>query len=156
MDDQALAPSTFVNTSLSDPHPPLAEVNAREWIAIVFAWTLTPVDWIVTRCNVSEILAGNLSPSVQLGWHPIGAEGVPALLPLAEIGDSRIREGVRALLADSQSRFGAKKDWSDLQLAEVRALRLLNENRLLWVEYADAGKRAKALKEFQTFTWQWH
>jgi hypothetical protein len=101
---------------------------------VIYVWTLTPVDWIVTRYNVGQILAGNLAPSVQIGWHRIGPEGIPVLLPLVDCDNEFIREGVRALLAGEEIRLGVLRheDWKNRQWAEAVALRRLQAHNAAW------------------------
>ena len=65
----------------------------------VMIFAITPVDYLVHRYNVAEIMSGNLAPSVQISVHPIAAEGYLTLLPLVECDDEKIRDGIRGMLA---------------------------------------------------------
>ena len=81
-------------------------VRRHLWTVAMTAYVflLTPVDTIVTSYNVGRILAGDPAPSVQISDHPISAEGILLLEPLADAKNPKvpdeIREGVRAMLAE--------------------------------------------------------
>jgi hypothetical protein len=124
---------------------------------VTFAWALTPVDWIVTRYNVASILGGNPAASVQIGFHEIDAEGIPALLPLLDSTQADIREGVKALLARRQIELQreATSGWRSRQLAADLALRSMKPREADWAEYRDQALRKEQEKKFSDFTRSW-
>lgn len=128
----------------------------------VYLFALTPVDALVHRYNVQRIMAGDSAPSVQISVHPISAEGVPVLLPLAECPDEIVREGVLAMLADRQDeakrrvKIDAAKGWSAFQGAEYVLLDQLNKHQAMWTKYSDLDKRRDALARFHDYAWQWY
>ena len=65
----------------------------------IIAYAILPVDWLVNRYNVNQIIGGNPAPSVQIIAHKTSAEGMLPLFALVDNQDTAIREGVRALLA---------------------------------------------------------
>ena len=70
-------------------------------LAIAIAlYSLTPVDYLVHRYNVNQVLRGNLAPSVQICAHQITTEGFLMLTPLLDCDDAKIRDGIHALLAE--------------------------------------------------------
>ena len=134
--------------------------------AAIFLYALTPVDLLVMQYNVAIILAGDPAPSVQISVHPIDAEGLRELRPLMDCRDETIREGVKALLARSESEMAAEDQrtanvnsrWKDLtavQLAEDALLRELNSDRDRWKLYSDPAKRQEAWERFQKYAYQW-
>ena len=125
---------------------------------VILVWALTPVDWIVTRYNVASILGGNLAPSVQIGYHDIDAEGLPALLPLLNIPQADIRDGVKALLAVRQLELesAAKSDWRSRQLADEYALRRLKPFEGEWAAYRDQAAREAQQSKFHEFSHAWY
>jgi len=128
----------------------------------VYLFALTPVDALVHAYNVRRILAGDLAPSTQIGWHPVDAEGLLVLRPLVHCDDEIIREGVRALLAERASaaeaatRCGSTRDWTAFQLADRLLLEKLDAMREDWQPYAEASKRAAAWERFRTYVYQWY
>lgn len=130
--------------------------------AAVYLYALTPVDLLVHRYNVGQILAGDLAPAVQITEHPISEEGVSELPPLTACTDPIIREGIKAMLADrylktmNHARDGHLREWSAYQIAERRMLKQLAAQRQEWREYLDKRKREAALKRFRNYAYQWY
>lgn len=128
----------------------------------IYLFALTPVDALVHRYNVRRIMAGDSAPSVQISVHPISAEGIPVLLPLAECPDEIVREGVLAMLADrhdeARQRVQANraKGWTTYQGAEHAMLALLDQHQAKWAKYADLQKRREAFAAFHDYAWQWY
>jgi hypothetical protein len=121
-----------------------------------------PIDYVVTRYNVGQIMSGNLAPTVQIVAHEIGPEGCAQLLPLLESKNPIIGEGVRALLAKTQIDLemevmtNAEKGWSYFQMASEQALRVLERNAAEWEKYFDAEPRSDALAKFNAYGRQWY
>ncbi|NLS91242.1 MAG: DUF4173 domain-containing protein [Planctomycetaceae bacterium] len=128
----------------------------------VYLFALTPVDALVHRYNVRRIMSGDSAPSVQISVHPISAEGVPVLLPLAECPDEIVREGILAMLADRRdearrnARANEQKGWTTYQGAERVLLELLDEHQSKWSKYADVQQRRAALARFHDYAYQWY
>ena len=127
----------------------------------IYLFALTPVDALVHRYNVRRIMAGDSAPSVQISVHPISAEGIPALLPLADCPDEIVREGVLAMLADRHDearqcvRASQAKGWTAFQGAERAMLDQLDQHQAKWAKYGDLQKRRAALAAFHDYAWQW-
>ena len=128
----------------------------------IYLFALTPVDTLVHRYNVRRIMSGDSAPSVQISVHPISAEGVSVLLPLAECQDAVVREGVLAMLADrhSQARRQAQanepKGWTTYQGADAYLLSTLDKHQSKWSQYKDLEKRRQALEAFHQYAYQWY
>ncbi|MEZ6135427.1 MAG: DUF4153 domain-containing protein [Pirellulaceae bacterium] len=76
-------------------------LHRQLWVPVlaIIAYASLPVDWVVNRYNVNQVLAGNLAPSVQLVAHETKSSGILPLFDLVDAEDVQIRDGVRALLA---------------------------------------------------------
>ncbi len=137
-------------------------VRRHLWVVAlaVFLYALTPVDTIVHRYNVRRILAGDPAPSVQISYHPIGAEGVLQLLPLVDCEDAVIREGIRAMLAqrldeaEALARQSKQDGWTTYQMADRRVLEGLRAARASWSEYEDLQLRQAARKRFYDYAYR--
>jgi hypothetical protein len=128
----------------------------------VYIFAITPVDLLVHRYNVRQILRGDLAPSVQISVHPINAEGYLAIAPLIDCEDPLIREGVRAMLAQralSAQRTASERQqfgWTAHQWAEARLQARLNATRGQWQGYLDPAKRTAAIQRFDDYAYQWY
>jgi hypothetical protein len=129
----------------------------------IFLFSLTPVDTIVVAYNVGRILHGDPAPAVQISVQPIGAEGIPGLLPLTHCSNPRIRDGVRAILAERYERALVAEHgrqhggWTAVQLAEGYALGWLRQMQADFAtEYQDPAKRAKTKQAFDNYVYQWY
>jgi hypothetical protein len=114
---------------------------------------------LTTRYNVSQILAGNPAPSVLLSVHPIGAEGIPELLPLIESENDVIRQGAWALLKRGKNELMVSQadsvalGWKAHQLARTRALEILEERESEWDVFE--GSIDTAEQRFHNYARQW-
>lgn len=128
----------------------------------VYLFALLPVDTLVHRYNVRQILAGRPAPSVQISVHRNSAEGVLVLRPLVECEDPLIRDGVRALLAEralnaeAAARREAELGWTAFQIADRVLRQRLADCETNWEEYRDDAKRAEALARFHEYAYQWY
>ena len=129
----------------------------------IFLFSLTPVDTIVVAHNVRRILNGDPAPAVQISVQPIGAEGIPGLLPLIQCRNPRIRDGVRAILAERYERAlvarhrRQRRGWTAVQLAEDHALHRLRQKQADFAtEYQDPAKRTTAKQAFDNYVYQWY
>src|SRR5688572_10759528 len=86
-------------------------VQHQLWTVAIatYLFALTPVDLLVHKFNVRQILAGDLAPSVQMTEHPVNTEGLLVLESLIDCEDPIIRNGVRAMLAER----GIKHEYSN-------------------------------------------
>ena len=128
----------------------------------VYLFALTPLDSTVVSYNVRRILAGDLAPSVQCSVHPISSEGVVLLLPLMQLSNDVIREGIAAMLYEREQLIEDRaarqqeEGWTSYQMSDAWVLRDLQANRKAWASYRDPPKRAAALKAFHEFVYQWY
>jgi hypothetical protein len=125
----------------------------------IFLFCLTPIDAITSSYNVRRILSGDPAPSVQLIVHPIDAEGITWLLPLTTCENDRIREGVKALLADHDRRLQerlSRFDWSQFQGAEQEAGYQFARERGRWAEYTAPALCEEQLRKFHAYAYQWY
>ena len=76
-------------------------LHRQLWVPVmaVVIYAVLPVDWLVQRANVRQVLQGNLASSVQIVAHRTSAEGMLPLLRLIDCENPAIREGVRAMMA---------------------------------------------------------
>lgn len=127
----------------------------------VYLYAVLPVDAWVMRHNVQRVLAGDLSPVVQISVHQTSAEGVLQLLPLTQCENEVIREGVKAILAqyqDYSEDLAAKRKplgWTARQFADDELLRVLQDSQTEWAEYKDQPRRSTAITRFHEYSYQW-
>jgi hypothetical protein len=127
----------------------------------VYLYAVLPVDAWVMRHNVQRVLAGDMSPAVQISVHQTSAEGVLQILPLTQCENEIVREGVKAILAQSQDyseKLAAKRKrlgWTARQLADDELLRALQDSQADWTDYKDQPRRSAAITRFHEYTWQW-
>ncbi len=129
----------------------------------IYLFALTPVDVLVHEYNVRRIVAGDLAPAVQISVHPISAEGYLVLFRLVDCPDKKIRNGVRAMLAERQlvaRRELAERQrlgWTRWQASEELLSRQLAGNGVQWSDLAgnDAARRS-AVDAFREYAYQWY
>ena len=113
------------------------------------------------RHNVQRVLAGDLTPAVQISVHQTSAEGVLQLLPLTRCDDEIIREGVKAVLAQYQNNsenFATRRKalgWTSRQFADDELLRVLQKSQADWSDYKDEPRRSTAITRFHEYAYQW-
>lgn len=128
----------------------------------IYLFALTPVDALVHSYNVRRVLAGDLTPSVQISVHPIDAEGILALPPLLESNNQILREGIRAMLAERAIQLErsaleeSQHHWTAFQFADRLLSERLQSMRAAWEPYLSATKRAVALDRFDEYVYQWY
>lgn len=125
--------------------------------------TLAPVDWFVTKYNVSRVLGGNPAPLVQIATHSIDASGVPQLLPLLKSSDPVVRDGIAALVGRRWQELSREpkdpaetKNWTHVQLARVHALKALNSRYDSWSAICPSSQWDQATLRFQEYARQWY
>jgi hypothetical protein len=127
----------------------------------VYLYAVLPVDAWVMRHNVQRVLAGDLTPAVQISVHQTSAEGVLQLLPLTRCDDEIIREGVKAVLAQYQNNsenFATRRKalgWTSRQFADDELLRVLQKSQADWSDYKDEPRRSTAITRFHEYAYQW-
>jgi hypothetical protein len=127
----------------------------------VYLFALTPLDAIVCRYNVRQILAGDLKPSVQITEHPISTEGILLLRPLLDCKDPIIREGVRGMLAERDREaelLGQQREalgWTAHQMADKQALEAFRAYRADWDRLSVPAAR-DAYLAFKKYAYQWY
>lgn len=127
----------------------------------VYLYAVLPVDAWVMRHNVQRVLAGDLSPAVQISVHQTSAEGVLQLFPLTRCDDEIIREGVKAVLAQYQNyseNLATKRTslgWTSRQIADEELLRTLQESENDWSDYKNEPSRSTAITRFHEYAYQW-
>ncbi len=128
----------------------------------VALYSVFPVDYVAHRYNASRINTGYLHPSVMIAVKPIDDEGVFPLLQLVDVGDTKIREGVRAILAERQSQIEddsaqSSWHWTRYQASTDMLYRELAKNQAVWANYLRAPEtRARAIAEFREYAMQWY
>ncbi len=125
----------------------------------VFLYVVAPVDALVHRYNVSQILAGHPEPSVQISEHPIDEAALPVLIPLLESDDEVIREGVRSILGSALSEMNRRQvlnvnHWTARQVGIERAMTELSNLASLKKE-SSASERDQAREQFRKYSLQW-
>jgi hypothetical protein len=139
-------------------------VNRQLWaLAIaIYLFALTPVDFLVHRYNVRQILAGDLAPAVQISVHPICSEGLLVLDPLVHCEDPIISDGMRAMLAqheieiEQRTKEQSALGWTAYQAADRRLLGQLRAKHNEWADFSDEPKRQAALERFHKYAYQWY
>ena len=128
-----------------------------------YLYALTPVDWLVTRYNVSRVAAGDLAPAVQISVHPINAEGLLLLRSLVDHENVVLSDGIRALLAEQQQILEGQVDresklgWSHYQMSNRVLLKGLRASQDKWQEFSRfPAARNGARHAFDTFVYQWY
>lgn len=128
---------------------------------VIYLYFLTPVDILVVRYNVSQILNGNPSPSVQIAVHHIRPSGLASLLPLLDAEDPVIRSGVKALLNARFEEMGMhhrelmEGDWRLRQVSHRQAFRALSEAEGQLKGFSNAEERDRALQTFKEYAHRW-
>ncbi len=148
----------------------IARVRSFTWLfqadlwalaAAVMIYSVTPVDLLVMRYNVTRILAGDSAPSVQISEHPINAEGLRELLPLMHCEDEIVRDGVKALLAERfRSLSGREIDswnsFTSLQISERLLREELIERGRDWERFDTVKPQTEAWERFREYAYQWY
>ena len=94
--------------------------------AIIWLYSVLPVDFIVWKYNVAAFQAGNKAVLVHVADQPISAEGLIPLFDLLQTEDPIVRNGVAAEIAMHLPKENSG-DWRNHFLLEAR-LRQLYED----------------------------
>ncbi|MEO9593682.1 DUF4153 domain-containing protein [Rhodopirellula bahusiensis] len=125
---------------------------------VVIAYSITPVDYVSHRYNVSQVNSGYSAPSVMLAVKPISDEGLLSTFHLIEHPDPIIREGVQARLAIRQAELTAagKTHWSELQGSTRLLATRLAEHPNLSTQFDSPVDRQSTLQRFKDYAMQWY
>ncbi len=117
----------------------------------VIVYSVFPVDYVVHRYNASTVASGYLHPSVMIAVKGIDDEGVFPLLSLTQSEDKIIRDGVRAMLAERQSRIENAQvlNWTGFQGSRELLRRRLKEHESAWTEFKSPAVRRARSKRFE-------
>ena len=137
-------------------------IRRQLWVlgVAVYLYLVAPVDVMIHRYNVSQILAGNPAPVVQITAHQVDDEAVPALLPLCDVDDEKIREGIRAMLSIRQSAIlqdlatSQQLGWTAWQKHRQDSLKSLEANRSRWDTFVSVQDQEAALTLLQEYAYR--
>lgn len=112
-------------------------IRRQLWVLglAVFVYAVLPVDVLIHRYNVAEVMSGNLPPVVQITGHEVDDECLPVLLPLTNSEDALIANGMKAFLAARTSQLQAKvgraeqQGWTAWQRSQTNSLAILKDHR---------------------------
>ncbi|MCR9202286.1 MAG: DUF4173 domain-containing protein [Planctomycetaceae bacterium] len=110
------------------------------WVVGLSAWlyAVLPVDSLIHRWNVNQILGGNPAPIVQITAHKLDDACLPVLLPLCAEADPIVSQGVAALLNLRHRRLQEAVDqnrqagWTAWQGHQSRSLSALTAAQSSW------------------------
>lgn len=137
-------------------------IRRQLWVLAfaIYLYAVLPIDAWVIRYNVSQVLAGNLAPSVQISEHPTSTEGLLELFPLLGCNDGRILTGVRALLSRERDKRkeAPPSEWTHYQIADkVLAEELERQAPTLDPTYQkNPAQRQKDWDTFREYAYQWY
>lgn len=130
-------------------------------LCAVCLYAIVPVDHVVHRYNVKQILAGHPEPSVQISEHPIDDSALPVLTPLLACNDPVIRDGVRAILLvrlremRSERIRNTRNDWTEKQLGADHAYESLSKLAESLEESDASFDHNKVRNRFRDYAMQW-
>lgn len=124
------------------------------WVVGLAIWlfAVLPVDSLIHRWNVHQILNGNPAPVVQITAHQLDDACLPVLLPLCEDSDPVVARGIAALLNIRVGRLqesideNRKAGWTAWQGHQSRALSALNTASSKWDIFDSRVSAAAALQ----------
>lgn len=127
----------------------------------VCVYAIIPVDDLVHRYNVRQILAGHPESSVQISEHPIDDSALPVLIPLLKCDDSVIRDGIRSLLLSrlreirSQRARNKGRDWTQKQIGVEQSYDALNAMSASLEATGSPFDHDAARTRFRDYSMQW-
>lgn len=95
--------------------------------ALIWLYSVMPVDFIVWKYNVAAFQAGNKAVLVHVADQPISLEGLIPLFDLLESDDTIARSGVAAVLLEHEPKGGTPQDWRNRFLAQERVRMLFDD-----------------------------
>ena len=117
--------------------------------AIIWIYSVMPVDFIVWKYNVAAFQAGNKAVLVHVADQPISAEGLIPLFDLLQTEDPIVRNGVAAEITMHQPKKNSG-DWRNHFLLEAR-LRQLYEapnNQKVLEEFRGNGSASGEMRKY--------
>ena len=129
-------------------------IRRQLWVLAVFVYLLLvlPIDVVIHRYNVRQILNGNPAPVVQITGHPVDVEALSTLLPLCDAQDEGIRTGIQAMLSQRYDQLrqklaeSRKQGWTAWQKSLHDCHRQLLTKRPKWDTFANRNERDAAFK----------
>ncbi len=124
--------------------------------------TATPIDYLVHRYNVTQVLGGNLRPSVMIAVKPIDDGGMISLPALVNHPDPIIANGVRAMLAQRSLQIRERVSsvpwhWHHHQWATKLAYHRIWQTRRSWAGYRDdPAARSAAIDALKKYAMRWY
>ncbi len=128
--------------------------------AAVYLYSVLPVDVLIHRYNVSQILNGNPAPIVQITAHAVDDEALPILQTLCEAEDEMVAAGIQSMLS---SRFSAvnqklkdsqKLGWTAWQRHSGLTVDSLESTRETWDKFESNQARNDAWSRLQNFAYK--
>lgn len=137
-------------------------VRRQLWILgiAVYLYLILPVDVLVHRYNVAQITSGNLAPVVQVTGHEMDDEALSVLLPLCDVEDERVRDGVKSFLAlrfESLVTYQStqqNRGWTAKQVSRDRAFTALKDSRDQWDTVGGRSEQQAKWKDLQDFAYR--
>ena len=137
-------------------------IRRQLWVLCLamYVYIVLPVDVLIHKYNVRQILNGNPAPVVQVTAHPVDDEALPVLLPLCAADDQRIREGVKGLLAirfdavETELKENESHGWTAWQKGLAVSRTSLQESRSNWDEFSDRQNAAAAWMSLQSYAFR--
>lgn len=134
-------------------------IRRQLWIVSVaaFVFVVLPVDSLIHRYNVRQILNGNPAPIVQITEHPLDNEALPILLPLCEAEDGRIRFGMQAMLLNRLDTLQIRHEedeaagWTAWQKSTNDSRLALQAAEPDWTAFRSPQERNIAWRELKDF-----
>jgi len=119
----------------------------------IFLYGVLPVDAYVMSYNVQQTLRGNLKPSVQIAHHPTSLEGKLMLFPLLHCEDPIVRNGILALLQQTDRELPAV--WGDWTLWQGATAAFKSQATAIGLETFPSPD-AEAWQRFRDYSFQWY
>lgn len=137
-------------------------VRRQMWVLgfAIYLYSVLPVDVLIHRYNVNQILGGNPAPIVQVTAHKVHDEALPVLLPLCNVKDEMVAKGVQSMLS---SRFGAIRQdlqasnelgWTAWQRYRGHTVASLESARTGWDTFDSNQKKIEAWSRLKDFAFQ--
>jgi hypothetical protein len=138
-------------------YPFLWLIRRQLWVLAVFVYLLLvlPVDVLIHRYNVRQILSGNPAPVVQITGHPVDVEALSTLLPLCEAQDDGIRTGIQSMLSQRYDQLrqelveNQKLGWTAWQKSLHDCHEHLLTERPKWDTFSNSDERDAAFQRLR-------
>ncbi len=122
----------------------------------LFFLLIFPMDFVAHAVNARQVLKGELGPAYQIADQPLTAEALPPLLPLLEVDDLVVREGVAGILLreyERLHRYNHKHPaWVYSECSRSWALRRIEEKLVRIHELIPDREWRKPVRRLQKYT----